>query len=156
MELEGIRHLIECHCVLPQYRNRNPPVFHKFVVFSAISDDQVQKKLAQCNNCGILHRIVDICKSEIVHGLEEGSSLRSIEDLKISLPQRLSDFLVTQKLDIATWEFIEFLIDNKFEKDVVISRTEAGDITQLKILQINADGTFKVRNETSQNDVEVT
>ena len=156
MALEGIRHLIECHCVLPQYRNKNPPVFHKFIVFSAINDDQVQKKLAQCNNCGILHRIVDICKSEIVHGLEEGASLRTIEDLKISLPQRLSDFLVTQKLDIATWEFIEFLIDNKSEKDVVISRTEAGDITQLKILQINADGTFKVINETSQNDVEVT
>jgi hypothetical protein len=156
MALEGIRHLIECHCVLPQYRNRNPPVFHKFIVFSAINDDQAQKKLAQCNNCGILHRVVDICKSEIVHGLEEGASLRTIEDLKISLPQRLSDFLVTQKLDIATWEFIEFLIDNKREKDVVISRTEAGDITQLKILQINADGTFKVRNETSQNDVEVT
>ena len=156
MALEGIRHLIECHCVLPQYRNKNPPVFHKFIVFSAINDDQVQKKLAQCNNCGILHRIVDICKSEIVHGLEEGSSLRSIEDLKVSFPQRLSDFLVTQKLDISTWEFIEFLIDNKLEKDVVINKTEAGDITQLKILQINADGTFKVRNETSQNDVEVT
>jgi len=155
MALEGIRHLIECHCVLPQYRNSNPPVFHKFIVFSAINDDQVQKKLAQCNNCGILHRIVDICKSEIVHGLEEGSSLRSIEDLKVSFPQRLSDFLVTQKLDISTWEFIEFLIDNKLEKDVVINKTEAGDITQLKILQINADGTFKIRNETRQDDVEV-
>lgn len=155
MALEGIRHLIECHCVLPQYRNKNPPVFHKFIVFSAINDDQVQKKLAQCNNCGILHRIVDICKSEIVHGLEEGSSLRSIEDLKVSFPQRLSDFLVTQKLDISTWEFIEFLIDNKLEKDVVINKTEAGDITQLKILQINADGTFKIRNETRQDDVEV-
>jgi len=155
MALEGIRHLIECHCVLPQYRNSNPPVFHKFIVFSAINDDQVQKKLAQCNNCGILHRIVDICKSEIVHGLEEGSSLRSIEDLKVSFPQRLSDFLVTQKLDISTWEFIEFLIDNKLEKDVVINKTEAGDITQLKILQINADGTFKIRNETRQVDVEV-
>jgi hypothetical protein len=155
MALEGIRHLIECHCVLPQYRNSNPPVFHKFIVFSAINDDQVQKKLAQCNNCGILHRIVDICKSEIVHGLEEGSSLRSIEDLKVSFPQRLSDFLVIQKLDIATWEFIEFLIDNKLEKDVVINKTEAGDITQLKILQINADGTFKIRNETRQVDVEV-
>jgi len=155
MALEGIRHLIECHCVLPQYRNKNPPVFHKFIVFSAINDDQVQKKLAQCNNCGILHRIVDICKSEIVHGLEEGSSLRSIEDLKVSFPQKLSDFLVVQKLDIATWEFIEFLIDNKLEKDVVINKTEAGDITQLKILQINADGTFKIRNETRQVDVEV-
>lgn len=154
MALDGIRHLIECHCVLPQYRNRNPPVFHKFVVFSIVSDDQVQKKLAQCNNCGILHRIVDICKSEIVHGLEEGSSLRTIEDLKVSLPQRLSDFLVTQKLDISAWELVEFLIDNKFERDVVLSKTESGDITQLKILQINADGSFKVRNETRQDEME--
>ena len=154
MALDGIRHLIECHCVLPQYRNRNPPVFHKFVVFSIVSDDQVQKKLAQCNNCGILHRIVDICKSEIVHGLEEGSSLRTIEDLKVSLPQRLSDFLVTQKLDISAWELVEFLIDNKLERDVVLSKTESGDITQLKILQINADGSFKVRNETRQDEME--
>ena len=40
MSVEGVKHLIQCHCVLPQYRNANPPMFHKFVTFSVVDDDQ--------------------------------------------------------------------------------------------------------------------
>ena len=67
MALEGVRHLIECHCTLPQYRNANPPVYHKFVVFSVLDEDAIQKKLVQCNNCGIIHKVVDLCKKKANH-----------------------------------------------------------------------------------------
>ena len=85
MAIEGVRHLIECHCILPQFRNRQTPVYHKFIVFSTVDDDKVNKKLVQCNNCGILHKVVDLCKSEIAHGMEEGASLRTIEDIRLVL-----------------------------------------------------------------------
>jgi len=155
MPIEGIRHLIECHCVLPQFRNRTPALYHKFIVFSLVDDDKVQQKLSQCNNCGIIHKIVDLCKSEIVHGLEEGKSLRSVEDIKMGLPSRLVEFLTQQNIDISTWEYVEFILDNKIEKEVVISKDDKADIIQLKILHIKEDGTFKVRTETRQDDIGV-
>jgi len=154
MPLDGARHLIECHCILPQFRNRVPALYHKFVVFSVIDDnDKVQQKLSQCNNCGIIHKIVDLCKSEIVHGVEEGRSLRTIDDIKMGLPIRIVEFLNQQNVDTSTWEYIEFILDNKIEKEVVINRDDNANITQLKILHIKEDGTFKVRSETRQEDL---
>lgn len=155
MAIEGLRHLVECHCILPQYRNRNPPIYHKFVVFSIIEDDKVKPKLSQCNNCGIIHKIVDICKSEIAHGMEEGSSIRGIDDIKLSLPQKICDFLSQQKPDLSTWEYIEFVIENNFESEVILNKDQKDDVTQLKILHIKPDGSFKVKSESRQDEVEI-
>jgi len=152
MVLEGVRHLIECHCTLPQYRNANPPVYHKFVVFSVLDEDAIQKKLVQCNNCGIIHKVVDLCKTEIAHGMEEGQSLRSIEDIKIGIPDKMVTFLTQQNADISTWEYVEFILDNKQEKEVILKKEQKDDLTQLKILHIKEDGTFKVKNETRQDE----
>lgn len=155
MAIEGVRHLIECHCILPQFRNRQVPVYHRFIVFSTVDDDKVNKKLVQCNNCGILHKVVDLCKSEIAHGMEEGVSLRTINDIKLSFPQNLSDFLTQQKSDISIWEYVEFLVDNKQEKEITLSKDTKDDVSQLKILHVKADGTFKVKSETRQDEVEL-
>jgi len=152
MTLEGVRHLIECHCTLPQYRNANPPVYHKFVVFSVLDEDAIQKKLVQCNNCGIIHKVVDLCKTEIAHGMEEGQSLRSIEDIKIGIPDKMVIFLTQQNADISTWEYVEFILDNKQEKEVILKKEQKDELTQLKILHIKEDGTFKVKNETRQDE----
>jgi len=152
MVLEGVRHLIECHCTLPQYRNANPPVYHKFVVFSVLDEDAIQKKLVQCNNCGIIHKVVDLCKTEIAHGMEEGQSLRSIEDIKIGIPDKMVTFLTQQNADISTWEYVEFILDNKQEKEVILKKEQKDELTQLKILHIKEDGTFKVKNETRQDE----
>ena len=152
MAIEGIRHLIECHCVLPQYRKTTPTVYHKFIVFSAVVDDVVQKKLAQCNNCGVLHKVVDLCKTEIVHGMEEGSSLRTIEDIKLGLPDKIVEFLVQQNVDVSTWELVEFLLDNNQDKEIVIKKDQKDDVTQLKILHVKPDGTFKIKSEIRQDE----
>ena len=152
MAIEGIRHLIECHCVLPQYRKTTPTVYHKFIVFSAVVDDVVQKKLSQCNNCGVLHKVVDLCKTEIVHGMEEGSSLRTIEDIKLGLPDKVVEFLVQQNVDVSTWELVEFLLDNKQDKEIVIKKDQKDDVTQLKILHVRSDGTFKIKSEIRQDE----
>lgn len=147
MATEGIKHLIQCHCVLPQYRTANPPIFHKFVVFSLVEDDQVKEKIAQCNNCGVLHKIVDQCRSEIIFGKEESSSIRTVEDIELSLPERLAAYLKSQNVDIATWEQVEWVIENAEDVEIVIRRDEQGGRTNLKILTIRKDGNFKTRNE---------
>lgn len=154
MSKEGIKHLIQCHCVLPQFRNTNPTVFHKFVAFSIVEDDKVQEKIAQCNNCGVLHRIYDHCRSEILFGKESSASVRTIEDIELSLPERLAAYLKSQNIDIATWEHIEWIVENVQDSDVVIRRDEQSGKINLKILMIKKDGSFRTRNEIISDSTE--
>ena len=81
--MKGVKHLVQCHCILPQYKNAKDPVFHKFTVFSVIDDsDTVVSKYAECNNCGAAHKVYDICKSEIVVGKDEVRSYLKISDFQ--------------------------------------------------------------------------
>tara|TARA_R100000664_G_C2739743_1_gene128424 strand:+ start:329 stop:805 length:477 start_codon:yes stop_codon:yes gene_type:complete len=110
---QGIKHLIECHCILPQYRNRESTVFHKFVVFSVLENNTVIPKPAQCNNCGAIHNILDVCKSEILLSRDESVAVITIEDIKISLPDKLSGILESYNCDVSTWEHAKFIIKEK-------------------------------------------
>ena len=117
----GQKHLITCRCVLPQFRSLAEPPAHKFVVFSIIdSDGSVEQKFAQCNNCGIIHRITDLTKSEIVNGKESAFSIPSIDDIRSSLPQQLSDILERSNADLATWEAARFSFDEQRWGDFII------------------------------------
>lgn len=147
----GTKHLIECHCVLPQFRGKEPIIYHKFMVFSVINDDKVDEKFSQCNNCGVIHRVFDICKSEIMQGNDESSCLRTINDISLSLPSNLSQYLITQNVDIATMEQIEFMIENKIEGSVTLRREIQGSKINLKLMTLSANGTFKVKNEVIDN-----
>ena len=155
MTVEGLKHLIQCHCVLPQYRNVTPTVFHKFVVFSLVEDDVVKEKIVQCNNCGVLHRIVDHCKSEIIHGKDSSSAVRTVEDVELNIPEKLAAYLKSQQVDIATWEQVEWVLDNPQDIEIVIRRDEQGDRTNLKILTIKKDKTFRTRNEIISDGAEI-
>lgn len=155
MPIEGVKHLIQCHCVLPQFKNSNPIVFHQFVVFSIIEDDQFREKIVQCNNCGVLHKVVDSCKSEIIFGKEDIGSIRTIEDIELGLPERLASYLKSQNIDIATWEQIEWIVENNSDSEVVIRRDSQSGRTNLKILTIKKDGTFKTRNEIISDTMEM-
>jgi hypothetical protein len=155
MPIEGVKHLIQCHCVLPQFKNSNPLVFHGFVVFSIVEDDQFREKIVQCNNCGVLHKVVDSCKSEIIFGKEDIGSIRTIEDIELGLPERLAAYLKSQNIDIATWEQIEWIVENNSDSEVVIRRDSQSGRTNLKILTIKKDGTFKTRNEIISDTMEI-
>ena len=72
MDSFGQKHLIKCRCVLPQFKKLDNPPVHKFVVFSALNEEgNVVTKYAQCNNCGVIHKVTDLCTSEIIPGRSE-------------------------------------------------------------------------------------
>ena len=88
MENIGTKHLIQCHCVLPQYRKMDEPIFHKFVVYSKFNEDgKVKNKLARCNNCDAVHRIIDFCRSEIVTRIEDTDVIIDEDELKLGIPE---------------------------------------------------------------------
>jgi|TARA_R110001583_G_scaffold64676_3_gene187400 hypothetical protein len=153
--MQGLKHLIECHCILPQFRGRKEPIFHKFVVFSVIDEeDQILTKFSQCNNCGVVHKIIDICRSEIISGMEDSGSIISKSDIKHSLSKNLISILETYKCDIATWENVQFIIENEmWGSEVTIEREEIEDNVQVKFLKLLSDSKVKIETIVSKNEI---
>ncbi len=144
--MEGIKHIIECHCMLPQYKNNPNPVFHKFVVFSVVDNsDTVIPKYSQCNNCGIIHKIVDLCRSEIITGKEELRSITSIDEIKLTLSEDICKLLDVYSVDIPTWEHVQFIFEKKkWDAHVVLTKDVMESETQGKVLQFNKEGKPKI------------
>lgn len=150
--MKGIKHLIQCHCVLPQYRKMNDPVFHKFMAFSVIDhSDTVQIKYANCNNCGATHKIYDICQSEIMIGKENANLASKIEDFKLSLPQSLYETMKQYNKDIADFEQAQFIIDNEmWDSSIVLTREEIEDSIQGKLIKFIGKEKFRIESYSHQ------
>jgi hypothetical protein len=147
MPLVGVKHLIQCHCILPQFKESRDPVFHKFAVFSILDEDSdiVQPKFAQCNNCGIVHKVVDVCKSELT-SKEESKTLPSIIDIRLSLPKSLSEVLDSYQCDVSTWEHAEWIYLNKiWDSWIILTREEDedGDLHGKRLIFLG-DERFKI------------
>jgi hypothetical protein len=132
--------------VLPQYRKMDNPIFHKFVVFSELDDDDnVVPKLAQCNNCAAIHKVVDICKSEIAPGKDETKSVLTKKDLARSLPQQLSEMFEEYQLEVADYEFAKFVIENeKWGTLMILSKEVEGDGYSGKALNFVGPNKFRI------------
>ena len=149
----GHKHLIECHCILPQFRNKPDPVFHKFTVFSLLDEasDTVEPKYAACNNCGALHKVYDICKSEISVGNEDAKLVPKKEDFKLSLPNDVYDVLHSYKRDVSDFEMAQYIIDyGKWDSFVILSKEEVEDVNQGKLLKFVASDKFRVESYSNQ------
>lgn len=149
------KHLIQCHCILPQFRKLNNPVFHKFIVFSIIENDTVVPKYVQCNNCNAVHKVYDICKSEMVPGKDELRSVTTIDEIRTFIPEDLRRLLDSYKCDLPVWEHIKFSLEEKTwgEKIILTRESLNGEITG-KILTIVASDRFSLESYISREDIE--
>jgi hypothetical protein len=143
----GIKHLINCRCILQQFKKLDNPPSHKFLVFSSIDDDDnVKTKYAKCNNCGIIHKVIEIGKSEILKK-DEMASILSVDDIKASLPEHLSFILEKNSADLPSWESAKFIFENKKWGDFVVITTEDdGDTLHGKYVTILSENTFRVES----------
>lgn len=124
------------------------------MVFSIIEGDVVRPKFAQCNNCGIIHRVTDVCRSEIKQGREDMRSIVTIDDIKPSLPPRLVDLLQVADVDLPTWEAAQHAYEQKqWGTFVVLSTDVDGGVRHGKYLQILGDNMFKVDSFEREEEV---
>lgn len=144
--MHGVKHLVQCHCILPQYRDRPDPVFHQFVVFSVIDDsDTVVPKYVQCNNCAIVHKVVDLCRTELVAGRDELSTVTTIDDISFTIPRDVRDVLENYSADLATWESVQFILQNKkWGSHVVLTQDSVNEDTQGKLLSFGGPEKFNI------------
>ena len=150
-----IKHLIECQCMLNIFKNKTKPVYHKFKVFSEIDDnDEVKEKYVICNNCDIVHRITEVCKSEIKWGSENLKSMVTTkEDIKFNLESKNFQNIVLEleknDVDLCEWEYIEHLIENNKEGQIILNKNEIDNNIVYNILYIKGSN-FSIKKEIQQ------
>lgn len=143
---QGTKHLVECHCVLPQYRNSPDPTYHHFVVFSEIDErDEVVPKHVLCPNCGVLHRVFDLTKSEIVMGNESGVAVITVDDLKHSLPSHIVSILESYNVDLPTWEEASFIhLNQVYSRPLILTGEKTPDGMRGKCLRFAGGGNVRI------------
>jgi hypothetical protein len=153
----GIKHLIECHCELPLFKDREEIIYHKILVYSKFDESgKVIEKFTTCENCSTIHKVHDICKSDIVKGgKDDNKSEISIEELELQIPDKLIKILRKNNCIIPIYEEIIDLIENDIRNcNVVINRELIEGSYHVKILNIN-QGKFKIINEKINNDFSI-
>jgi hypothetical protein len=155
--MQGIKHLIECHCVLAIYRaTKKEMPSHKFPVYSKLDKNgNVIPKLVKCNNCDTMHHVKDICRSEIRGGKDQSSLTVSIEELGYMLPERLTNALIKIETDISNWEQIVDIFEEERWGEVVVLRREIIDEKQhVKTIEVSSSNIFKIKNNVIVDIVE--
>jgi hypothetical protein len=144
--MQGIKHYIECHCITPQFKNKKKPIYFGFSVFSVLSDeDEVENKFVQCPNCGVIHKVVDLCKSEILSGKDESVAVRTLDDIKFSIPENLVQLLESNRTSYADYEKLEWILNNEIWDETVILTSDIEEGTRVgKILKFSKDGRPRV------------
>ena len=133
------------------------PIFHKFVVYSRFnSDGSVAPKIVQCNNCGVCHRVLDLCSSEIIQNMEDAISTISVSDLRVHIPEKVSSILDTHKCDIATWEQMSDVFENKEWGSIInLSTQKFDDSSQIKTLLILGEDSYKIEAHIRKDEIDV-
>ena len=153
--MKGIRHLVQCHCVLPQFRKSNPVIFHKFPVFSIVgNNDVIEAKFVQCENCNVIHKVVDLCKSEIAIGKDEASTVINIDDIKLSLSEDIIKILERHNCHISVWENVRFIFETEgWGERVKLSESIEEKDTNYKLLYIDSYDKARIKTEIRVNEV---
>jgi hypothetical protein len=143
------RHLVECHCVLPIYKDKKPILYHKFAVYSKVDqNDKVIPKYVNCNNCGVTHFVFEYCKSEITIGKEDVTSIRSKNDISISIPEKICNILEEYQATVDVYEEVEDVLENKlYPRNIVLSREILENNQIFKLLSVITEDKFKINSE---------
>ena len=144
--MSGIKHLVECHCILPQFRKRENLIYHKFPVYSKLDEhENIIHKFVSCNNCEAVHKIIDVCKSEIISGMDDVKLGITEEEISHMLPDNVRKVLYDNQCNIATYEQILDQIECKeWNIPVILSRKIINDSTHVKTFTLIEKDKFKI------------
>lgn len=153
---EYIKHLIECKCILPQFKQANSPIWHHFIAFSEIDETgSVIPSFVQCNNCGSVHRVTEVGISTIL-GRDDMPSLPNLDEIKSGLPEKLVAILEKSDAQLPTYQETSFILEHKMWGRIVILNKETIDgLVVGKYLTIIGETLWKVNSFEQEVSVDV-
>lgn len=142
---EGVKHLITCKCFLPQFKNHENPPIHRFIVFSELDEyANVKPSFVECNNCGIVHKVLEIEKSAITNK-ESVKAVENIDEVLSQVPEWLYNLLKKYECDLPTCQEARFIIQNKlWGRFVVLDKERTTEGIFGKALIILGDRLHKI------------
>ena len=153
-----VKHLVECQCILSIFKNKTKPLYHKFQVCSFLEDDSIIEKYVICNNCDVVHKVSEVCKSEIMWGIDNIKSLvTTIEDIRFNFDSNgfegLSNILTQFNSDISDWELADFFLENNMSGTILLEKEEIENNIVYKFIEFNNNNTYKIKKEINQRYV---
>jgi len=150
-----VKHLVECHCTLALYKGLEKTLYHQFPVYSKIDEnDKVIEKTVQCNNCGVIHKVIDVCKTEILGGKDENVALVDIDDIAMQLDDKIVNFLVKNECDITTWEHVLDIVEEaRWGEHVVIRRQVIDGELHVKTITVISESKLKIENHKLYGEI---
>ena len=148
------RHAIKCRCVLKQQDKREPEQF-TFLTCSLINDGAVVPSYVECPNCGIMHKIHDVCRSEIQNRAELTGAVQTIDEIRASLPDKVSSLMSSYELDISSWQQAQLIVEHKLWGEHVLLKTELlpDDVKLVKLMRILGPTLVKVETHSGRTTV---
>lgn len=143
-----VRHLVQCRCIVSAVKQSGHN--HCFYVFSTFNNEgEFVEKFVQCNNCGIIHRVIEVNKSKIVSNKENMNSIVTIEDLSNTLHEKLVALLKANNVeDVSLWENAKFIVERQlWGSFVCLSRDSTGEQSSVKLLKFISPTIFIVESE---------
>jgi D-ribose pyranose/furanose isomerase RbsD len=126
-------------------KNRTDPPLHQFIVFSIQKNNKIVEKMVTCNNCGIVHRVFEVCKSAILHNLEGTNSSITIDDVILQLPETVGKLLSSYEKDLPDYEHTKFMLDENMVGDFVVLTQEFNEGRKSgKVLKYKGKGKFEI------------
>lgn len=130
------------------------PPFHKFIVFSEIDENgKVVAGMAQCPNCGVVHKVEEVGMSKILKK-EDLTSVLKPEEIRDSLPEKIKNAISGYELELHQLQEINFILENKaWGKSVILTKETGDSLVSGKYIQILSDTLFRFGN-FSREDIE--
>lgn len=141
--MPGIKHLIECHCHLAIRKE----IYHKFPVYSKISEDKVVPHYEKCTNCGTLHKIIEICKSEFITGKEDAKMCLTKDDYIEMLPEKIATALIKNESDVSSYAHaLDIIEEKRWGEIIVLSRETMPDSQIVKTMEILSESQIRIQS----------
>lgn len=146
MPRKGIKHLVQCRCILPTLKGRSNPPLHSFVVFSIIDENEnLIEKNVSCNNCGVMHTVTEICRSTIVQNVDGSSAQVTKDDIAMFLPEGVKSMLESYNKELPDYEHVKFMIDENVTNEFIVLDQEFNEGKKSgKILKYKGSNRFEI------------
>lgn len=152
-----LKHIVQCRCFLHQFKHLDNPPSFQFPVFTQFNEETGEPitTYAQCPNCGLIHKVKEIGKSEILHR-ETMMTLPTYKDIKREMPEWLSGILEEHSCDFATWQEAKHIYTNQLWGNFIVLAREREDDTLIgKCLFINGKDDYHVEVYTHTDEIEI-
>jgi hypothetical protein len=121
--------------------------------FSVYDDEtnEFEVTFVQCTNCGVVHKVIDLCASAVLRGRDEMNSVITVDDVKNSVPPTMAAVLELHKADLPTWQQVAWIVEEKRWGSYAVLTSEYIDGTrQGKVMTILGETLYKITNFTNE------